>query len=44
MLIHLNTKQEDLKLAKRLLSEYKKKGDKANIAICEKNIKNLTAR
>jgi hypothetical protein len=43
MKIIMNTKSEDLKLAKALLREYRKKKDKANIAICLRNIKNFSA-
>ena len=37
----MNTKSEDLKLAKILLKEYQAKKDKVNIKICLRNIKKL---
>jgi len=37
--IALNSKAEDLALAKRLLKEYQEKGDQRNIEICLRNIK-----
>lgn len=37
--IRVNTRQEELELAKKLLKEYQKIGDKKNVAICKKNIK-----
>jgi len=40
--IHLNSKAEDLVIAKRLLEEYQEKGDKKNVQICLNNIKTLT--
>ena len=40
--LRFNTKEEDLKLAKRLLKEYQAKGDKKNIEICLRNIKNFS--
>lgn len=39
MKLHINTKKEDLLLAKKLLKEYRKKGDQKNIEICLRNIK-----
>jgi len=38
----MNTKAEDLKLAKILLKEYQAKKDKVNIKICLRNIKNFS--
>ena len=38
----VNTRAEDLRLAKKLLKEYQKKGDKKNIEICLRNIKNFS--
>lgn len=40
--IKVNSKSEDLKLAKKLLEEYTKNKDKKNIEICLRNIKNLS--
>lgn len=40
--IKLNTKKEDLILARILLKEYLAKGDKRNVKICLDNIKALT--
>lgn len=42
MSIRNNTKEEDLELAKKLLKEYEAKGDKKNIEICLRNIKNFS--
>ena len=41
-MLHVNTKHEDLQLAKRLLAEYTAKGDKKNIEICKRNIKKFS--
>lgn len=38
----MNTKKEDLALAKRLLKEYQSRGDKQNIEICLRNIKTFS--
>lgn len=42
MKLHINTKKEDLQLAKKLLKEYQKKGDQKNIKICLANIKEFS--
>ena len=38
----MNTKAEDLELAKKLLKEYQEKNDQKNIEICLRNIETLT--
>lgn len=43
-MLHLNTKQEDLRLAKKLLKKYQKKRDQKNIEICLRNIKNVSKK
>ena len=40
--IRMNSRQEDLKLAQRLYKEYEAKGDKRNMEISARNIKNFT--
>jgi hypothetical protein len=41
-MIHVNSRAEDLELAKKLLKEYRAKGDKKNIEICLRNINNFS--
>jgi len=41
-MIKVNTRKEDLALAKRLLKEYQVKKDTKNIEICLRNIKNFS--